>query len=84
MVTPKKIYSNDRPQEIEITETMIFLNKNITEYQKIIDGHEINGYEYDCFIYPKDEYIKLLIENASEVEALKEELAATKILLGVE
>lgn len=81
MISYENVCSNDKPQDIEITETQVFLAKNIEEYSEIIEDHEISGYKYDYFIYTKDEF---LLESASQIESLKEELEATKILLGVE
>lgn len=81
MISYKNVRSNDKPQDIEITETQVFLAKNIEEYSEIIEDHEVSGYKYDYFIYTKDEF---LLESASQIESLKEELEATKILLGVE
>lgn len=81
MISYKNVRSNDKPQDIEITETQVFLAKNIEEYSEIIEDHEVSGYKYDYFIYTKDEF---LLESASQIENLKEELEATKILLGVE
>lgn len=81
MISYKNVHSNDKPQDIEITDTQVFLAKNIEEYSEVIEDHEVSGYKYDYFIYTKDEF---LLESASQIEDLKEELAATKILLGVE
>ena len=81
MISYENVCSNDKPQDIEITDTQVFLAKNIEEYSEVIEDHEVSGYKYDYFIYTKDEF---LLESASQIESLKEELAATKILLGVE
>lgn len=74
------IHSQNRPQPIEITKTQVFVNKNINEYVR--DG--FTGYEYDIEIYDKDEYILVLARNQEDIVALREELEAAKILLGVE
>lgn len=62
MISYENVCSNDKPQDIEITETQVFLAKNIKEYSEIIEDHEISGYKYDYFIYTKDEF---LLESAS-------------------
>ena len=85
MINYQKTYSDSKPQDIEITDAMVFIAKNIKQYSKVIDGHEVNGYEYDYYAYTKDEYIQLLTtSNAQAITELQEELAAAKILLGVE
>lgn len=81
MISYKNVRSNDKPQNIEITDTQVFLAKNVEEYSEAVEDHEVSGYKYDYFIYTKDEF---LLESASQIEDLKEELAAAKILLGVE
>ena len=76
-----KVYSSVSPQAIEMTENAVFLASNIESYTKEIDGHTQSGYQYDCTEYSKDEY--LLYQNNKILE-LEQELAAAKILLGVE
>jgi len=85
MINYGRIQSSERPQEIEITESKVFIAKNITPYEKEIDEHFIQGFEYDYKEYTKDEYIQLMNEeNSKAIASLQEELAAAKILLGVE
>ena len=69
-----KIRSSIRPQEIEITANDVLIASNITPYEEETDGHIIQGYEYECIRYSKDEYIA----------ELAQELKAAKILLGVD
>lgn len=78
MINYQKTYSDTQPQEIEITDTMVFIAKNIKQYSKVIDEHEVMGYEYDCIAYTKNEYIQLLAEQNN---LLKEELLDTQIAL---
>lgn len=75
------VYSAERPPEIEITATNVFIAENITPYEQHLDDYVITGYEYDCITYTKDEYIKYLAECNNKME---EELRAAKIILGVE
>lgn len=85
MINYGKIQSSERPQEIEITESKVFIAENITPYEKEIDEHFIQGFEYNYKEYTKDEYIQLMNEeNSKAIANLQEELAAAKILLGVE
>ena len=74
MINHGKIHSSNRPQEIEMTSASVFVASNITPYTKEVEGHIQEGYEYDCVEYTKDEYLT----------ALAQELAAAKILLGVD
>ena len=69
------------PQNIEITPTSVFVATNIQPYQEEIDGHQISGYRYNYVEYSKDEY---LLQQTNSIAALQEELAAAKVLLGVE
>lgn len=84
MINYGKVKSSFRPQTIELTSDKVFVASNIEEYEEVIDGREINGYQYDFVCYSKDEYILLMAENSADVAALREELEAAKILLGVE
>lgn len=76
-----KMHSAVRPQDIEITATTVFIAKNIVPYEEEVDGRTLQGYEYDCVEYTKDEY---LILQDSKIQSLQEELEAAKILLGVD
>ena len=85
MINYGKIQSSERPQDIEITESKVFTAENIIPYEKEIDEHFVQGFEYDYKEYTKDEYIQLMSEeNSKAIANLQEELAAAKILLGVE
>ena len=84
MVNYGKVKSSIRPQEIELTSDKVFVASNIEEYTENVDGREITGYQYDCVCYSKDEYILLIAQNSANITALREELEAAKILLGVE
>ena len=76
-----RVRSNDKPQEIQITNSSVFISSNIQPYEETIDEHYMNGFEYDLIQYSKDEYLLLLAKQNNE---LMDELQATKILLGVE
>ena len=76
-----KVYSTTRPQEITMTNTSVFIASNITPYTKEIEEHIQSGFEYDYVEYTKDEY---LLQQSAQLSSLTEELAATKILLGVD
>jgi len=81
MMNLGRVRSNDQPQEIKITDSSVFIASNIQTYEETIDEHYITGFEYNLIQYSKDEYLLLLAQQNNE---LKDELQATKILLGVE
>lgn len=76
-----KVYSVAEPLPIEITETAVFLASNIESYTQEIEDHIYEGYKYDCTEYTKDEYLAL---QSAKISSLEQELAAAKILLGVD
>lgn len=80
MKTYTKIHCKNNPSPIEITATQVFVNKNIIPYET----EDFKGFEYDVDVYDKDEYIVLLAQNQQDIAALREELEAAKIILGVE
>lgn len=75
------VYGSTQPQAIEITPTSVFIASNIEPYEEIIDDKTISGYKYNYVEYSKDEY---LLQQTNSIAALEEELAAAKVLLGVE
>ena len=80
-----KVQSIDRPQEVEMTSSGVFVASNIEQYSEEIDNETYSGYQYDYVEYTKDEYITILTQqNATAIAELQEELAAAKVLLGVE
>lgn len=76
-----KIHSSTRPQDVVFTGSTVQVNSNIVSYSETIDEHIIEGFEYDCTEYTKDEY---LMQQDSKIASLQDELEAAKILLGVD
>lgn len=76
-----KVHSSTEPQNIVFTQNSVQINSNIAPYSEEIDEHIIEGFEYDCTEYTKDEY--LLLQDA-KIASLQDELEAAKILLGVD
>ena len=76
-----KVQSSTQPLAIEFKETKVFVASNIETFTQNLGGYEENGYIYDYVEYGKDEYIQLLSQQSQRLE---EELAAAKILVGVE
>ena len=76
-----KVRSTIQPQAIEITPDYVLIASNIIPYEETVDGRTSSGYEYECTQYTKDEY---LIYQSQLISSLSQELAAAKILLGVD
>lgn len=74
-------YSTSQPPEIEMTEQYVFIATNIEPYSKEIEDHVVSGYQYNYKQYTKDEY---LLMQGDKIAELSQELAAAKILLGVD
>ena len=75
------IRGNGIPNIVQILNNQVFVASNVHEYEEEIEGQVSAGYEYDCDVYSKDEYILLMAEKTS---SLQDELSAAKILLGVD
>ena len=77
----KKVRSSVQPQPVEFVGNSVLVATNITTYEEEVDGRILSGYEYDCQEYSKDQYMLLQDEK---IASLGQELAAAKILLGVD
>lgn len=65
-----KTYSDTKPQEVEILESMVYVAKNIEPITRQIDEtHTLNGFQYDYYGYTKDEYIKKMDEANHELQS---------------
>ena len=69
------------PQAIEITPTSVLVASNVEPYTEVLDDRTVSGYKYHYVAYTKDEF---LLQQNTILTALQEELAAAKILLGVD
>lgn len=49
-----------RPQNIEVTNTGVFIASNIKPYEEVIDDKVYTGFSYNYTEYTKDEYIAFL------------------------
>ena len=76
-----KVRSSITPQPIQVTKDSVLVASNVAPFHEEVDGHVMEGYEYDCTIYTKDQY--LILQN-QQITSLQEELVAAKILLGVD
>ena len=85
MTSYGRVKSSTKPNYMEITATIVIISTNITEYEEDLDDIKVHGWEYDCIVYNKDEYLATLaVSNNQAINELADELEATKILLGVE
>lgn len=80
----EETYSMARPPEIETTATKVFVSTNIEEVVIEVEETTINCFSYTLIEYDKDEYLDILFKQQTDINALREELEAAKILLGVE
>lgn len=72
------VYAAVEPEEIVVSKDAVYVASNITPYEKTVEDQTMSGYQYDCEIYTKDEYlIKLTREN----EKLKEDILDTQMAL---
>lgn len=76
-----RMISKVQPPKIQITDTAVFVAKNIEAVEKDYEGIIIPSYSYDYIGYTKDEYLLL---QAQAISDLEDELRAAKIILGVE
>lgn len=74
-------YSVNRPSEVEITSDRVFIASNIEQVTRTVEGITEQCYSFTLTEYTKDEYLIYLTQQNAE---LVDELAATKIILGVE
>lgn len=77
MIDYGKQKSTVRPEELELTETKVFVSSNITEVNEDeTDGQPgFTRYEFDLIEYDKDEYIKI---QAEKNESLQNQVEVTQ------
>lgn len=80
MIDYGKQKSTVKPDELELTESKVFVSSNITEVNepRMNEQSGFSGYEFDLIEYDKDEYIKIQAEKNS---ALENEVTATQLAL---
>ena len=80
MIDYGKQQSTVRPEELELTETKVFVSSNIKEVNKPGTDEQpgFTGYEFDLFEYEKDEYIKL---QAKKNTALENEITQAQVAM---
>ena len=77
MIDYGKQKSTVRPEELELTETKVFVSSNITEVNEDETDEQpgFTGYEFDLIEYDKDEYIKI---QAEKNESLQNQVEVTQ------
>ena len=79
------VKSKTLPPSVEITPNYVYVASNIQSVEEETDENVETIYTYNYVSYTKDEYISTITaENARAIDELNDELAATKILLGVD
>ena len=64
MVNHGTVRSTVKPKELVVDEFSVWVHRNITEISENVgEENEFVGYQYDCVQYEKDEYIKKLSEE---------------------
>lgn len=85
MINYGRVKSTQIPPSVEITPNYVYVASNLETLVDLTDELEETIYVYDYVGYTKDEYINVIsAENAQAISELSDELAATKILLGVD
>jgi len=78
------VYSVTQPKAIDFTNDKVYIAEGITQTIRECEGTSEECYQFNLVEYDKDEYILLLAQKNADIEALREELEAAKIILGVE
>lgn len=70
MIDYGKQRSTVKPEELELTETKVFVSFNITEVNESGTGEQpgFTGYEFDLVEYDKNEYIRIQSEKNAGLE----------------
>lgn len=83
--------STHEPEEVEITESMVFVSSDITEVSEEATGEMEEGFvgfEFNLTAYTKDEYIRLqdekITDNVNELTSTQLALCDVYELLGQE
>ena len=69
MIDYEKVRSTVKPNNVEIDEYSVWVNTDIKEIEVQSEDESHTEYEYNQVRYTKDEYIKLIDERNSTLEA---------------
>lgn len=68
MVNHGTVRSSDRPERVDIKETLVLTAEDIHEIEVTDDQDTHTEYEFTLTEYSKDEYIKLMAEHSESLE----------------
>ena len=68
MVNHGTVRSSDRPERVDIKETLVLTAEDIHEIEVTDDQSTHTEYEFTLTEYSKDEYIKLMAEHSESLE----------------
>mgnify|MGYP006916045682 CR=1 FL=1 len=60
--------STDRPLDVEVLQTKVFVASNIQQVTVTIEEETVTEYEFNLMEYDKDEYILHMIEQNADLE----------------
>jgi hypothetical protein len=66
------VRSNGNPGSIQIMNNEVIIPKNIHSFSVETDEGQMTGYEYDCDIYNKDEYLVIIAQQANRINELED------------
>lgn len=69
MINYGRTQSTERPDPVEIRDTMVFVASNIEETIVPTEEGDITQYEFDLVGYDKNEYLKMMIDVEADMNA---------------
>ena len=63
-----KTRSTEKPLDIEVLQSKVFVASNIQQVTVVMEDDEHTEYEFDLVEYDKDEYILHMIEQNADLE----------------
>ena len=60
--------STDRPLDVEVLQTKVFVASNIQQVTVTIEEETVTEYEFNLMEYDKDEYIRMMSDKNDELE----------------
>ena len=69
MINYGRTQSTERPDPVEIRDTIVFVASNIEETIVPTEEGDITQYEFDLVGYDKNEYLKMMIDLEADMNA---------------
>ena len=69
MINYGRTQSTERPDPVEIRDTIVFVASNIEETIVPTEEGDITQYEFDLVGYDKNEYLKMMIDVEADMNA---------------